>query len=482
MDPRSEAIIAAYQEVVIERLDEGLRAMQQSSIKAMHEVAREVWRTSEADEETLKERLLAELSKDQAIRGMLTHTDERFQSLAVRVASIEDNIAAMSQATRDLRDSIERNGPTKPGGSAGEATAAAPPIGAEEFREMLAPIAEQIRLENAEAADRTGERVAELEGHVKEGIAAVGRLAEVVQDEVVRIDALAEREESEGTESQAPVTEAIGEAVNGGLARLATMMRSDNSKLADLVKSGPEGSVDPALAQLLDARLGRMSELVSATTMSAVNEIVRNLPEGSAPVNATGPPADKLEEMMMSMDRNFVGLTDTLESQLRRMSHAVAEHTAESVDRSIGDRMNANLERLSSAIGAIETNGGNGNGNGNGNGLGEATSTDIAAIVDDRLTQLAKMIRADNKALAGALRVTAGQNDLIPHQVAQAVDKRMGELSENFHRESQSMVEAIAAMADALARRIDRATMSVHERFDRATKRPTVRKAVPPGR
>jgi len=47
-DPRSEEVLNAYQQVVMDRLDEGLRAIQQSALQAMHEIAAEMWRTAGA--------------------------------------------------------------------------------------------------------------------------------------------------------------------------------------------------------------------------------------------------------------------------------------------------------------------------------------------------------------------------------------------------------------------------------------------------
>ena len=45
-DARLEALMAAYQQALAERLEEGLRAIQQTGIKLMHEIAAEVWRTA----------------------------------------------------------------------------------------------------------------------------------------------------------------------------------------------------------------------------------------------------------------------------------------------------------------------------------------------------------------------------------------------------------------------------------------------------
>ena len=65
---RTELVITAYQEMIQEQLDEGLRSIQHSANALMHEIAGEVWRSTGVDKEAVGSTILRELSRDQAIR------------------------------------------------------------------------------------------------------------------------------------------------------------------------------------------------------------------------------------------------------------------------------------------------------------------------------------------------------------------------------------------------------------------------------
>src|SRR5688500_14188593 len=67
-DTRLEAMIAAYHQVVVDRLDEGLRTIQTTAVQLMHEVANEIWKAGGAQGEEIQSRILSVLSRDQAIR------------------------------------------------------------------------------------------------------------------------------------------------------------------------------------------------------------------------------------------------------------------------------------------------------------------------------------------------------------------------------------------------------------------------------
>ena len=64
VDVRSEALMASFQKVVNERLDEGLRALQQSAYRLMHEIASEVWRAADGDKDGAQSKILQALSRD----------------------------------------------------------------------------------------------------------------------------------------------------------------------------------------------------------------------------------------------------------------------------------------------------------------------------------------------------------------------------------------------------------------------------------
>lgn len=472
-DPRSEEILSAYQQVVMDRLDEGLRAIQQSALQAMHEIAAEMWRTAGARGDDVQEQILGALSRDQAIRGLIAHSDERFQSLSVRVASIEDTLMAMSNATRELRTllaqgAIGEGGVAAVGGADVEARIAelerhleaAFQHLAERDRAMVEAVRDQVRREAERAAEDTAQRVERLEGHVEAGATSMIELVDRVKTEVGKLNEIAGREiDIDPSEIKRDLEDKLG--------RLAALVRSDSTRLAELIqqKSGPDTR---EFAQALDSRLGRMSELVSATTMAAVNEVARQVPEQAADALQ-----ERLEELTMSIDRSFVGLTDSIEAQLRRQGNAIVERTAETVDRQIADRLSSSVERLSTAAEQIErVNTGVG-------GIGEGVAADLGDLLDQRITALAKMIRSDNKAMAEYIQIAAEQQAAkqatravmelaasLPDRIMETMDRRFAEFAEALHRETQYTVEAVAKTADVVGNRMERVATAIGQQYD----------------
>jgi hypothetical protein len=105
-DAAFEAEMASYQRVLEDRLDQGLRAIHQSANALMHEIASEVWRAAGGDKDQVGSQILESLSRDQAIRSLVAHSDERFQDLAVRTARLEDSVTSLAEDTRAARAAL----------------------------------------------------------------------------------------------------------------------------------------------------------------------------------------------------------------------------------------------------------------------------------------------------------------------------------------------------------------------------------------
>jgi paraquat-inducible protein B len=416
----------------------------------------------------------AEIDPAQTLRSMIAHTDERFQALAVRIAGLEDYLSGISSNLRALREAADAGTMVSPqddpftetsttrgaaiAESMGEVNtrldeleshlAAAFEHLAGRDRLLVDTLTEQIHAESAQAL----ERVEALEGHVREGSLAMGSLVEAVQEEVRTLSELGTREIAvDPANIGVELERAMDEKVRG----LAALIRSDSMRIAELVQQGmPEGATGQGgLTEILDARIGRMSELVSATTMSAVAEVARKVPE-----ETVGAVSEKIEEMTISVDRDFVALTDTIDAQLRRMGHAIAEEVAHSTDASLAQRLNG------AAAGTA----------------GGANVEHMQQMIDERMTQLARLIRSDNKAMASVVEIAAQQEAAkqaarsvkemqasLPAELLDAIDRRFHSFAESMHRETQATVEALAKTAEVLAQRIDQTTASLDERYDR---------------
>lgn len=95
-----EALIAASQAAITARLEEGLRSINQSAAHLMRQVAAEVWKAAGPDaRKNLQSGVIGGLARDDALRGVLAHMDERYQALHVEIARMEEALRRLAGAT-----------------------------------------------------------------------------------------------------------------------------------------------------------------------------------------------------------------------------------------------------------------------------------------------------------------------------------------------------------------------------------------------
>ena len=98
-----------------ERLDDGLRAIEEHAATLMREIATEMWRTSGARiPPTSRTVCLSFISRDQAIKSLIAASDDRFQALALRTARLEDALAELAENGRLVREAIPALGELGP--------------------------------------------------------------------------------------------------------------------------------------------------------------------------------------------------------------------------------------------------------------------------------------------------------------------------------------------------------------------------------
>ena len=105
-DPRLEEAIQASHQAIAERFEESLQAVAENALSAMREVAEEIWHSTGAEVKDLKERILRDLSREQAIRGLVAHSDERFQAIDLRVARIEEGMWRVDRAATAIVEAL----------------------------------------------------------------------------------------------------------------------------------------------------------------------------------------------------------------------------------------------------------------------------------------------------------------------------------------------------------------------------------------
>lgn len=521
---RAEAVIASYQEMIQEQLDEGLRSIQHAANTLMHDIAAEVWRTAGGDRDAVGSSILQELSRDQAIRGLIAHSDERFQALAARTGRLEDTMNLLAESIRAAREQIERSA---------EALADAPtsPLGVGQLRAQLDEVTrqvatafrtladrdqvivetvqEQIR-EHGELVTRETARISQaMEAYVQQGVTAMGQLAGNADSSVEefthreeevsnRVRELVDRQMSElGEQLQllydrtAIAATSLHELVSSLGDRMTIESREASSESRDAVigatrQTGQETrdavvgatrqqgeetretvldaarTAALAINRTIEQRVTGLAQLVRADSEAIRDELVRRTAEVDERIAAI------LDERLVGatdrtlevIDRNMIRMADSLETQFERLSGQVGERAATSVDLAIGARFDDVLARLHESAAVIERNG-----------------AEVRGVLDDRLSSWnERMASWDERfsaldgRFAALAKLTRSDSEAIASQiladqeVTKQVLRAMKELQASLPSEVIQMVEQRFA---SLAESIERSNEVLAHRIDR---------------
>ena len=199
MSPAEERLAMTLQEAVDERLEDGLRTLEEQATGLLREVATEVWRTCAKDVRPEQERIVTLLARDQAIRSLITSSDERFQTLAVKTARLEDHLNDLADSERRTREAMENSA------AAIREIATSPTLHgvdivrtqleqverhiAETFAHMderdkhlSETVLTQVREHGELIANETSRIVESMQAYVQGGAEAVGRLAQRIEE------------------------------------------------------------------------------------------------------------------------------------------------------------------------------------------------------------------------------------------------------------------------------------------------------------
>jgi hypothetical protein len=503
LDPRIDAMLSASHRMMMERLEEGLEAIEEAAGSLMRDIAAEVWKAGGGSPEEIQSGIVQMLSRDQAVRGLIAHSDERFQTLDMRMARIEQSLANVDRASALLGELMDA-GHGAEGSDALGFLALEPRVGSIEqsLAEMRSYLSQLGRYLNERdqaltqwlqhragslASGPEGSPLADTEARLRDAVALhVQALHERLELQARTLgDLLAAQ--SQATASQigshaervgalAEQIQAVQEATNGRLDRMSTILEHRLTEVTEQVwadalalrrelleqmsQSGPESS------QEIDERLGRMTELVSAALGWAVDQIHDHMQRETLRSVQVG-----MADVLSALDRRFVDLDRSMMVQTDRAAKVLADKV-DSMDRRLEAGLTSLEESFAERAGeALEQ------------ALGTAKAEIIEAVkgaIDERVTQLAMMIRSDNRALVDRLEVVEqqaaakeairGVNELaasLPGEINSALDERLALIGELIRRETRSSGDVVIKATGALADRIDRTAERIGDRFDR---------------
>ncbi len=515
---RAELVITAYQEMIQEQLDEGLRAIAHSANSLMHEIAGEVWRSAGGDKEAVASTILQELSRDQAIRALIAHSDERFQALAARTGRLEDTMNMLAETVRSAREQIARSTDALAESGGGS------PLGVGQIRAQLDEVSRQVAGAFQTLADRDQEivdtlqvRIREhgelitqetarisqaMESYVQQGVEAMGRLAGSADSSMQAMSAHDDESEARALRSVEQQLSELAEQLQllydrTGIAmtslhesvsflgdrvgveareRLEEMSHAFETRvvgLANLVRSDSEAlrremvrtaeAHDESIARMLDERLtlvtDTMADSVSRTIQTRLDESMTALSERTD--EQTRLIDARTGETVSAIDRNLIRMVDALDEHFERLGTGVSERAASAAELAIGARFDDVLARLHGAAAVIEREGAQTR------GAIEATRShmeETRSALDTRFVALAKLVRSDSETLAG--QIVADQD--VTKQALRAMKELQAslpaEVIQMVEQRFGSLAESIERSNEILAARIDRMADTIGQR------------------
>ena len=488
-DPRLEKALGEYARVLEERLDDGLRAIQASASTLMREIASEMWRTSGGDAGDTQERILEFVSRDQAVRGMIAHSDERFQALAMRTERLEDSLREIAESNQRLKELIGRTA------EALTEVAHSPALGSidavrrqleqveqhvaatmnyitERDKALLEAMEEQVRENGATVVHETGRVVEALQSYVQDGVDTMGRLAQRIEQ---HMQSAAARDEGLTELIQERIAATLGEQIQLLYERLGIEART----LADTFAAhetwlsrtfeASNGFVQEELGaqaetiresahlaaseinHLLEARVMGLAQLVRSDSEA----LRRSLVETAAAQD---------EAISRVIDERLIRVQETLDAANRWTVDEATRRIGEATEGALDGRveqitlaLDRNLIVLKDKIDEERRT------------VSELAAEAVTQGLDQRIGALARMIRSDNKILAERMQQVVEQDHArqtlravkeleasLGNEVMTTLDRKFSILADQLHRETQGMAESFAKSADVLSRKIDR--------------------------
>jgi hypothetical protein len=482
------ALNASIERIVSARLGDAVTAIQQTASSVMHEIAAEVWRTAGGDKREVQAKILESLARDDALRGLIAHSDERFQALAVRTGRLEDILERLAADTEIATESLTRS-------VTALETAIGQPALVEvgDLRERLANVVHQIsralesiterdRLlveaisERVEAhgnlvSDETGRIAQAMETYVQQGVSALGQLAGRVDAQLSQLQGRFEAHIEEQVRLLDQEMRRLNEQngfesrdVRKALTEHETQTRDWIVGLARLVRADAETLRDEVRHQMQEqeARLGQATTTIEQTTQRAVQEISdrfrRDTDAGLARIEESQRAMlqQRLDDALGTLDRNMIRMGDHLEAQLDRLGDVVGAQAAQASSAVIAGRVDEAMTLIRSS------------------------QADVQKAVEDKLTGLARFIRSDNRVLAErvrqlaehdtsrqALRAVKEMQANLPDEILRVVEMRIEAVADRFHRDIQDTTESIAKIGEAMERKVEQMTTRLAQRQDK---------------
>ncbi len=485
-DPMTETetrLDETVRRAVDDRVEAGMRQIEDQATGLLREVATEVWRTSAKDVRPEQERIMSLLARDQAIRSLITTSDERFQAIAMRTARLEDNLADLAESERRTREAMEAasdsireisQSPTLHGVEMVrtqleqvEAHLAETLTHFDERdREIAEQLERQVREHGELITNETARIVESMQSYVQGGAEAIGRLAQRIEEHA-KLFVLQDHN----------ITQHVIDAVNVTGEDVMGQLELIKEKVG--LHGRDQEQLQSAIERMIDARMRGMAELVRSDSMALQKLVEERMAAPSFVTGEDGQVVFDEASLARTIDQRMGALAQVVEERMDLLERTIAEQVL-ALSNATAASMERNLERMSSAAGAVD-------------GLDEMVAEGQQAFeermlthIDERMAQIARLVRSDSQALATKVEALntadTAQTETLDAELLRSVlrsikelqagmasdmlgtiDVRFQQVADQLHREGQGQAESMLKVAEVLGQKIDRLSIRVDE-------------------
>jgi len=229
-----------------------------------------------------------------------------------------------------------------------------------------------------------------------------------------------------------------------------------------------------AVERMIDARMRGLAELVRSDAR-ALQKLIEERQASAIAVGEDGQLTFDEGSITRAIDQRMNALAQVVEERLDALERTMTEQVL-ALSNAASATMERNIERMSAAAGQVD-------------GIDELIAENQQAFqdrmlghLDERMAQVARLVRSDSQALASKMDAMEAPEDRLDAELLRSVlrsvkelqagmatdmlgsiDMRFQQVADQLHREGQEQAESMLKVAEVLGAKIDRLSVRVDE-------------------
>ena len=333
----------------------------------------------------------------------------------------------------------------------------------ERDREIAEELQTTVKEHSELIAIETARIVESMQAYVQGGAEAIGRLAQRIEEHA-KLFVLQDHNITQH------VIDAVGVSSDDVMGQLELIKEKVGLHGRD------QEQLQAAIERMIDARMRGLAELVRSDSRALQKLLEERNAAPPVVVGSDGQLAFDETSITRAIDQRMSALAQVVEERMDALERTMTEQVL-ALSNATTATMDRNLERMSAAAGQVD-------------GLDGLVAESQLAFqermlghIDERMAQIARLVRSDSQALAGKLdEMGGGPEETLDAELLRSVlrsikelqagmasdmlgtlDVRFQQAADQLHREGQEQAEAMLKVAEVLGAKIDRLSVRVDE-------------------